>query len=132
MKRQEQQPTSPKRLVMDELEKKRFQMLPLKLRLRIAELLNQPDLIPPDGRRTRSAALRALKTYEVFTPSDRKKRLCTLEEAAAFVGRPVRELEEFFAKPLVGYMTRKHIFTEQSRFGEIKITKVEPVKELNE
>lgn len=74
------------KLVMTDREKVYFQKLPKDLRVRIAHALSQPELVPPDGRRTRSEALRAARSYEVTMASEKKPLLCTLENAAAHIG----------------------------------------------
>ena len=112
------------KLTMDELERKRFQTLPLKLRQRIAALLKQPELIPPDGRKLRSEKLRTERQYEVKLASG-SKRLCTLEEAHTFVTASLEELTEFFARKPSRY-ERARVFTEADRFGETTITHVGP------
>lgn len=111
------------KLVMDETEKRRFQMLPKKLRLRIAALLKQPELIPPDGRRMRPLIRSAVKLYHVKVGG--KTKACTLEEAASFVSCSAAYLEQELSKPLTKFH-RSNVYRETTAEGPIVITKEQP------
>lgn len=118
------------KLVMNDREKQYFQKLPLALRQRIAALLNQPELITPDGRSMRK--LERLKDAQFIitrpTRSPTGVRTVTaptsLERAAEHTVATLDELKEFFNRPRSKF---KHlnIFTEEAELGTITIRRAE-------